>query len=96
MKLSKMITAKEYLTKEIGETGSPEREKFKEDAYVYYLSEILKTRRKQLKWSQEELAIKVGKKRTYISRVENGEDLRISNFIHIANVLGLSFELKPA
>jgi transcriptional regulator with XRE-family HTH domain len=48
----------------------------------------------QLKWSQEELAIKVGKKRPYISRVENGEDLRISNFIQIANVLGLNFELK--
>ena len=46
--------------------------------------------------SQEELAIKVGKKRPYISRVENGEDLRISNFIQIANVLGLNFELKPA
>jgi ribosome-binding protein aMBF1 (putative translation factor) len=91
-----MITVKEYSKKDIGEIGSPEREKFKEESYAYYLSEILKSRRKQLKWSQEELAIKVGKKRTYISRVENGADLRISNFIQIANVLGLNFELKPA
>ncbi len=91
-----IITAKEFLKKEIGDCGSHEREKFKEESYAYYLSEILRSRRKQLKWSQEELAIKVGKKRTYISRVENGEDLRISNFIQIANVLGLNFELKPA
>lgn len=89
-----MITASEYLKKEIGKEGSPDREKFRQDSYAYYLSEILKSRRKQLKWSQEELAIKVGKKRTYISRVENGEDLRISNFIQIASVLGLNFELK--
>ncbi|MBK7811502.1 MAG: helix-turn-helix transcriptional regulator [Saprospiraceae bacterium] len=89
-----MITASEYLKKEIGKEGSPDREKFRQESYAYYLSEILKSRRKQLKWSQEELAIKVGKKRTYISRVENGEDLRISNFIQIASVLGLNFELK--
>jgi len=95
MKLNKMLTASKYLTKEIGEEGSPEREKFKEESYAYYLSEILKSRRKQLKWTQEELAIRVGKKRTYISRVENGEDLRISNFIQIANILGLNFELNP-
>lgn len=90
-----MITARKYLKIEIGNEGSPEREKFKEESYAYYLSEILKSRRKQLKWSQEELATKVGKKRSYISRVENGEDLRISNFIQIANVLGLNFELNP-
>jgi len=48
-----------------------------------------------LKISQEELAIKVGKKRPYISRVENGEDVRLSNFILIANALGLTFELNP-
>ena len=49
-----MLTASKYLKKEIGKVGSPEREKFKEESYAYYLSEILKTRRKQLKWSQEE------------------------------------------
>lgn len=93
--MSKLVTANEFLNKEVGPVGSTERQKFKEEAYAFYLSEILKSRRKQLKWSQEELANKVGKKRPYISRVENGEDVRISNFIQIANVLGLNFELKP-
>ena len=93
--MSKLLTAKEYLSKEIGKEGSKARETFNEKAYSYYLSEILKSRRKELKWTQEELAQKVGKKRPYISRVENGEDVRISNFVQIANVLGLNFELKP-
>lgn len=43
--------------------------------------------------SQENLAEKVGKKRPYISRIENGEDMRLSNFALIANALGLSIEL---
>jgi len=43
--------------------------------------------------SQEKLAEIVGKKRPYISRIENGEDLRMSNFILITNALNLSFQL---
>jgi transcriptional regulator with XRE-family HTH domain len=43
--------------------------------------------------SQENLAEKVGKKRPYISRIENGEDIRLSNFSLVANALGLSIQL---
>ncbi len=43
--------------------------------------------------SQENLAEKVGKKRPYISRIENGEDIRLSNFSLLAHALGLSIEL---
>ncbi len=93
--MNKIYKASEILNKEVGEEGSEKREKFKEDAYSYYLSEILKSRRKQLKLSQQELANIVGKKRPYISRVENGEDVRLSNFLQIANALGLNFKLIP-
>ena len=41
--------------------------------------------------SQEDLAKLIDKKRPYISRVENGEDIRISNLVIIANALGLIF-----
>lgn len=84
-----------YLDKEIGLDGTPERMSFKNEAYSYYFGEILKNRRKELKLSQEELADRVGKQRPYISRIENGEDIRISNLVQIAQALGLSFELKP-
>ena len=95
MKLKKLTTAKQLLEKEFGKEGSETRKTFKEEAYSYYLSEILKSRRLELKLSQEELAIKVGKKRPYISRVENGEDVRISNFVKIAMALNLNFDLQP-
>ena len=94
--MKKLQNASKLLDKNYGKIGSKKREIFRKEAYAFYLSEILKDRRKELKLSQEEVAKKVGKKRPYISRVENGEDVRISNFIQIANVLGLTFDLKPA
>jgi len=92
--MNKLIDASIYLDNKISKEGTPERDGFKEEAYAYYFGEVLKKRRKELKLSQEELAMKVGKQRPYISRIENGEDIRISNLVQIAHALGLSFELK--
>ena len=44
--------------------------------------------------TQQNLAAKIRNKRPYISRIENGEDIQLSNFSLIANALGLSFELS--
>ena len=46
-----------------------------------------------LKLSQEDMSRLVGKKRPYISRVENGEDLRISNLLLLSNALKLKLEV---
>jgi len=92
--MNNLIDAANYLDKKIGIEGSEERATFKDEAYAYYFGEVLKKRRKSLKLSQEELALIVGKQRPYISRIENGEDVRISNLVQIAKALGLTFELK--
>ena len=92
--MGKSINANELIAKRYGKKGTEEREKFREDAFSYYFGEIIKNRRKELHMSQENLAEKVWKKRPYISRVENGEDIRLSNFSLLANALGLSIELK--
>ena len=91
----KTIEAKKLLTERFGEEGSKSREKFKEEAYSYYFGEIIKNRRKELKMSQQRLAEIVGKKRPYISRIENGEDVRVSNLLIVANALNLSLQLIP-
>lgn len=92
--MSKSNNAKDILAERFGNEGTKEREKFREDAFSYYFGEIIKSRRKELKLSQEGLAKIVGKKRPYISRVENGEDIQLSNFALIANALGLTIELR--
>jgi len=89
----KTIKAKDLLAERYGTEGSESRDKFREDAYAYYFGEIIRNRRKELNMSQEKLAEAVGKKRPYISRIENGENVRISNLLLVANALNLSFQL---
>ena len=89
------MNANKILDERFGEKGTKEREQFRDKAFSYYFGEIIKNRRKELHMSQESLAEKIGKKRPYISRIENGEDIRLSNFALLANALGLSIQLKP-
>ncbi len=89
----KTYKAKDLLTERYGQKGSDSREKLRDSAYSYYFGEIIRNRRKELKMSQETLAEVVGKKRPYISRIENGEDVKISNLLLVANALDLTIEL---
>lgn len=58
-------------------------------------AEILRSRRKELNLTQEELAEKVGKKRTYIARIEKGEtDMQLSSFINISQALGIKLKTE--
>lgn len=87
------MKAQDLLAERYGKEGTESREKFREEAYSYYFGEIIRSRRKELNMSQENLAEAVGKKRPYISRIENGEDVKISNLVLVANALDLSIQL---
>ena len=91
--MKQTFNASDLLDKRYGKKGTESRDKFRDDAFSFYFGEIIKNRRKELKMSQEQLANLVGKKRPYISRIENGEDIRISNLMLIANALDLSIQL---
>ncbi|NOR75722.1 MAG: helix-turn-helix domain-containing protein [Draconibacterium sp.] len=91
--MGQLINAKDIIDKRYGKRGTKSREKFREDAFSFYFGEIIRNRRKELKLSQNDLAELIGKKRPYISRIENGEDIRLSNFSLIANALNLSIQL---
>lgn len=91
--MTRTRNAKDLIAERYGKEGSKARKDFREEAFSYYFGEIIKNRRKQLNITQENLAKMVGKKRPYISRIENGEDLQLSNFALIANALGLSIQL---
>lgn len=89
----KIMKAADLLAERYGKEGTTRREEFKESAYSWYFGEIIRNRRKELNMSQEKLAEVVGKKRPYISRIENGEDIRLSNLLLVANALDLSLQL---
>lgn len=62
---------------------------------AWYFGEMLKKERQKKHITQLELAEKIGKERSYISRVERGQtDLRLSSFLQIVNALNLSLSIN--
>lgn len=95
-KLAKLKTAEQLFTERYGEPGTPSRIAFEEKALAGYYSEILRERRKELKLTQKQLADKIGRERSYIAHIEQGEtDMQLSSFLRITNALGLNFSLLP-
>ncbi len=76
------VTDFEDLLKEkYGEKGSPARDKFDADSLAFRLGVMLKEARKESKITQSQLAERTGTKKSYISRIENGQsDIQISTF----------------
>ena len=67
-----------------GKIGEKKRDEFEEAAQYFVISETLKDARKEAQMTQEELANKVGTKKSYISRLENGKcDIQLSTLYRI-------------
>lgn len=74
----------ELLDIQYGKIGAKKRDEFEERAQYFVISETLKDARKEANLTQEELANKVGTKKSYISRLENGKcDIQLSTLYRI-------------
>lgn len=74
----------ELLDAEYGTIGSEKRNDFEKKAQYFIISETLKEARREAKMTQEQLANKVGTKKSYISRLENGKcDIQLSTLYKI-------------
>ncbi len=86
-KSKKIINAKnfdELLELKYGKIGVSARDTFEEKAQYFVISEVLKSARRDAKMTQESLAKKVGTKKSYISRLENGRcDIQLSTLYRI-------------
>ena len=85
MKSNKNITTfEEHLTKQNGKIGSEKRTEFEAKTKSFVIGELLKEERLGAKLTQEELANKIGAKKSYISRVENGKsDIQLSTLFRL-------------
>jgi len=82
--LKKARSFDEILEIKYGKRGMPKREKFHEDARIFVISELLKDARKEANITQEQLAEKIGTKKSYISRLENGKgDIQLSTLYRV-------------
>ena len=74
----------ELLDIKYGKIGTEKRDDFEERAQYFVISEMLKKARKEAKMTQEQLEEKVGTKKSYISRLENGKcDIQLSTLYRI-------------
>lgn len=74
----------EILDVQYGKIGTKKRDEFELKAQYFVISEILKEARREAKMTQQQLAEKVGTKKSYISRLENGKcDIQLSTLYRI-------------
>ena len=74
----------ELLDIKYGKIGTENRNEFEEKAQYFVISEMLREARKEAKMTQEQLAKKIGTKKSYISRLENGKcDIQLSTLYKI-------------
>ena len=93
-KVSRLKTGSQHFAEKYGEKGTPSREEFEAKAKAWYYAELLRDERKRQKLTQQQLSKRIGKKREYISSLEQGQtDMQLSTFMLIANALGLRFSL---
>lgn len=86
----------EVMNSLVGQPGTPQRDQFRREAYAYYVGTIIRDARKHDGITQQELADRVGSKKSYISRIETGRvEPSAGFFLSIINALGLSI-MRPA
>jgi HTH-type transcriptional regulator/antitoxin HipB len=77
-------TFDELLDIKYGKIGSSERDEYEARANYFVISVMLKEARKEANITQEQLASKIGTKKSYISRLENGKvDIQLSTLFKI-------------
>ena len=85
----------DLITEDFGAEGTPTRMEFDAEVDAFILGERLKEERKRAGLTQEQLADKIGTKKSYISRVENGHaDIQVSTLFKIFQGLGRRVSLR--
>ncbi|MDQ6764320.1 MAG: helix-turn-helix domain-containing protein [Bacteroidota bacterium] len=88
-------TFDEHLTKRYGKRGTEKRTEFEIKAKAFLIGEVIKDERQLAKLTQEQLAEKIGAKKSFISRIENGKsDIQLSTLYRLLEFgLGKKVEL---
>ncbi len=84
----------DFIEEDFGKEGTPSRMAFDVELDAFILGERLKEERTKAGLTQEQLANRIGTKRSYISRVENGRaDIQVSTLFKIFQGLGRKISL---
>ena len=97
-KNKKLTSFEDHMDQLYGKKGTPSRDKYEQEFEAFKIGVLIQEARKKRNLTQEELALKVGTTKNYISRIENdASDIRLSTLLRIINEglgghLSLSFD----
>ena len=90
----KITSFAQHLDAQYGKTGTETRQKYEEESESFELGVLIQEMRKERGMTQEQLALKCGTTKTYISKIENNaSDIRLSTLMRIIRQ-GLGGHLK--
>ena len=85
--MKNLTNFEDVLNNKYGQKGTIERDKYEADSLAFRLGVMLKEARLDAKITQEELALKTGTKKSYISRIERGKsDIQISTYHRLIEI----------
>ena len=83
-KTTKLVSWDDNLDQKYGKQGTPTRETYEEQFEAFKIGVLIQEARKKKNLTQEELALKAGTTKNYISRIENdASDIRLSTLMRI-------------
>jgi DNA-binding XRE family transcriptional regulator len=83
-KENNLTTFDEHLDKKYGKKGTDSREKFEQEFDAFKIGVLIKEARTKKHLTQEELAVRAGTTKNYISRIENGaSDIRLTTLMRV-------------
>lgn len=89
MKRCNLTPIEELIEEDFGKVGTPVRDKFEMECDAFILGERLKAERLKAGLTQQQLADRIGTKKSYISRIENGHtDIQLSTLYKLFQGLG--------
>ena len=85
----------ELITEDFGAVGTPEREQFDMECDAFIIGEQLKEERRKAGLTQEQLADRIGTKKSFISRVERGRaDIQLSTLVKLFRGVGRRISVR--
>jgi len=83
-KQAELVSWDSHLDQKYGKPGTIERIRYEEALEAFKIGVMIQEARKNQNMTQEELAVKVGTTKNYISRIENdASDIRLSTLLRI-------------
>jgi ribosome-binding protein aMBF1 (putative translation factor) len=95
LKKMNMTPIEDLITEDFGPIGSPQRDQFEIECDAFIIGEQLKEERLRAGLTQEQLADRIGTKKSFISRVEKGRaDIQLSTLVKLFRGLGKQISVR--